>query len=247
MQVVQLISPTPAPGAVPSTRQIIGRPSKALGRPKKCALADRTRPTSRQIPQEGQNGHCAQPLSPSLEADLVSAIPSLRAFAISLARKPDCADDLVQETLARACQNIRQFTKGTNIVAWLVTILRNEFYSEHRRRCRELENADSIYARTLVVPAQQLSHLECRALYNAVAKLPNEMSEPLLLVTVGGLSYAEAAQACSCKLGTVKSRVNRARARLAAMLDVDAFSDFGADPLSRCVATRAEECRQHVR
>jgi RNA polymerase sigma-70 factor (ECF subfamily) len=174
---------------------------------------------------------------------MLSAIPRLRAFAMSLVRNPDRADDLVQETLVRACQNIRQFTKGTNMVAWLITILRNECYSERRRRCRELEDADGMYARTLVAPAQQLSHPECRALCDALAKLPHEMREPLLLVTTGGLSYSEAAQACGCELGTVKSRVNRGRARLASMLALETPADFAADPLSCSVAAHVEQCR----
>jgi RNA polymerase sigma-70 factor, ECF subfamily len=130
-------------------------------------------------------------LKPSFKVDLVSAIPRLRTFAISLVRKPDRADDLVQETLVRAWQNRRHFTEGTNMVAWLTTILRNQFYSEQRRRCRELEDPDRMYAQTLVVSAEQLSHPECRALYDALLKLPNEMRETIFLVTVGGLSYAE--------------------------------------------------------
>ena len=243
-QAVQLISQTSMSGAVAPAPRTMVRPPRADGRGAKRAFGmDRFRLPSRQPPQKAQPGRWAEALEPALEADIVAAIPRLRAFAISLARTADRADDLVQETLVRACQNIRQFTKGTNLQAWLITILRNEFYSEQRKRRREVEDADGSYAETLIAPAEQLSHPECRALHDALDKLPEEMREPLLLVTLGGYSYAEAAEACECELGTVKSRVNRARTRLAAMLALESPADFVADPLSQCVAVRVEQGR----
>lgn len=244
LQAAQLISSTPMPGAGAPAPRTVARPPRADGRGAKRAFnADRMRLPARQAPQKAHGSRWAEALEPALETAMVAAIPRLRAYALSLARTHDRADDLVQETLARACRHIRQFTKGTNMVAWLITILRNEFYSEQRRRRREVEDADGIYAETLVAPAEQLSHPECRALQDALAKLPNEMREPLMLVTIGGFSYAEAAQACACELGTIKSRVNRARARLAAMLSVETPADFVADPISHCVAVRVEQGR----
>lgn len=177
MQVVQLIQPAPA--AVPPARPAIVPRTRA--RPTELALFDRTRPLSRRIQDKGQKGRRAEAREASLEADLVSAIPRLRAFAMSLVHKSDRADDLVQQTLMRALQNIRQFTRGTNMVAWLITILRNEFYSEQIRRYREIEDADGTYAQTLVAPAEQLSRPDCWALSDALDRLPREMSEPLLL------------------------------------------------------------------
>jgi RNA polymerase sigma-70 factor (ECF subfamily) len=243
-QAAQLISQTSLPGAGAATARITVRPPRADGRGAKRAFGpDRIRLPARQPPQKTQSGQWGEGLEPALETAMVAAMPRLRAFALSLARTHDRADDLVQETLARACQNIRQFTKGTNMVAWLVTILRNEFYSEQRRRRREVEDADGAYAETLVAPAEQLSHPECRALHAALARLPDEMRQPLMLVTISGLSYAEAADACACELGTIKSRINRARTRLAAMLAVETPADFVADPVSQCVAVRVEQGR----
>ena len=244
MQAEELTAQTPTLGAVPVARQIVVWPPSAGGRgAKRPSGADRIHLPSRQLPQKGQNGRRGGVLKPSFKEDLVSAIPRLRAFAISLVRQPDRADDLVQETLVRAWQNRRHFTEGTNMVAWLITLLRNQFYSEQRRRCRELEDPDGMYAQTLVVPAEQLSRPDCRALHDALLKLPSEMRESILLVTVSGLSYAEAAKVCGCELGTIKSRLNRARSRLAALLVIETPADFVADPLSWCVVARLEQGR----
>ena len=92
---------------------------------------------------------------PSVRAAMLAAIPRLRAFAISLCRSPERADDLVQETLLRACANVAEFEPGTKIEAWLITILRNQYYSDWRKRRREVEDVDGIYAESLVAhPAQ---------------------------------------------------------------------------------------------
>ena len=235
MQAVGSTAQTPSSGAAPAARQAVVWPRTASGHGAK-------RPSDAvRIELQGQNGLGGEALKTSFKEDLVSAIPRLRAFAISLVREPSRADDLVQETLVRAWQNWHHFTEGTNMVAWLTTILRNQFYSEQRRRRREVEDPDGIYAQTLVVPAEQLSHPECRALYDALLKLPNEMRESILLVTVAGLSYAEAAKVCGCELGTIKSRINRARLRLAALLAIETPADFVSDPLSQCVAARVEQ------
>src|SRR5438045_8243771 len=94
-------------------------------------------------------------LTPSLKEAMLAAVPSLRAFAISLSRNVDRADDLVQETLLRAIDNIDSFEPGTNMSACLLTILRNLFRSEHRKRRREVEDPDGTYAKTLISPAEQ--------------------------------------------------------------------------------------------
>ena len=104
--------------------------------------------------------------------DLRSKIPHLRAFAISLARNPDRADDLVQQTLLRAYSNIQLFDPDSNMSAWLVTILRNEFYSEQRRRRREIPDSDGAYAGTLVIQAGQVTQAECQEFYEALGAVP---------------------------------------------------------------------------
>src|SRR4051812_45449296 len=96
-------------------------------------------------------------LEPSVRETMLSAIPSLRAFAISLSGNVDRADDLVQETLVRAMANIDSFEPGTNMSAWLFTILRNLFRSEHRKRRREVEDVDGSYVASLKSPSEQHS------------------------------------------------------------------------------------------
>jgi RNA polymerase sigma-70 factor, ECF subfamily len=164
---------------------------------------------------------------------MLRATPNLRAFAISLTSNVDRADDLVQETLMRAIANIDRFQPGTNMQAWLFTILRNLFHSEYRKRRREVEDADGKYAATLAVQPHQGAHLDFEDLQNALARLPHDQREALLLVGASGFSYEEAAQICGCAVGTIKSRVNRARSRLASLLAVDDVEDLGPDRMTR--------------
>ncbi len=153
-------------------------------------------------------------LDPAIRDQVLSTVPSLRAFAISLCGNVDRADDLVQETLLRALAHIDSFQPGTNMPAWLFTILRNLFRSEYRKRRREVEDA------------------EVRA---ALAKLPSDQREALILVGASGFSYDDAAAICGCAVGTIKSRVNRARTRLADLLAIDSVDDFGPDRATRAV------------
>jgi RNA polymerase sigma factor, sigma-70 family len=162
--------------------------------------------------------------------DLLKAIPSLRAFAMSLTGNPDRADDLVQEALIRAWANLGSFTEGTNMVAWLYTILRNAFYSEYRKRSREVEDVDGRAAAAQAMPPSQLDHMNMCDFRAALMTLPADQREALVLVGAAGMSYEEAAEICGCALGTIKSRINRARTRLAQILAVETGSDFSADP-----------------
>jgi RNA polymerase sigma-70 factor, ECF subfamily len=173
-------------------------------------------------------------LDPSVRDAVLAAVPSLRAFAISLCGNVDRADDLVQETLLRALANIDSFEPGSNMPAWLFTILRNLFRSEYRKRRREVEDADGTYAQGLKSQPEQSGHVEFQEFRAALAKLPPDQREALILVGASGFSYEEAAEICGCAVGTIKSRVNRARARLADMLSIESMEDFGPD-----VATRA--------
>jgi RNA polymerase sigma-70 factor, ECF subfamily len=152
--------------------------------------------------------------------DLLGTIPSLRAFARSLGASPDRADDLVQETLIKAWANQKSFVQGTNLKTWLFTILRNTAYSDYRKRWREVEDGDGSYAAGLVTQPNQIAHLDMADFKTALVSVPEEQREALILVGACGFSYDEAAQICGCAVGTIKSRVNRARKSLADTLGV---------------------------
>jgi RNA polymerase sigma-70 factor (ECF subfamily) len=175
----------------------------------------------------------------SVKETMLATVPSLRAFAISLCGNVDRADDLVQETIMRAWANITSFEPGTNMQAWLFTILRNLFRSEYRKRRREVEDANGSYADTLKVQPEQLSHLAFGELHSALDQLPDDQREALILVGASGYSYEETANICGCAVGTIKSRVNRARNHLARLLSIDSSDDFGADRITRAVLTVA--------
>jgi RNA polymerase sigma-70 factor (ECF subfamily) len=153
---------------------------------------------------------------------LVAALPGLRAFACSLALNSTQADDLVQETVLKAWANQHRFQAGSNFMAWLCTILRNQFYTECRKRKREVEDADGAQAAQLTAPTAQEHSSDLRTMWTHIAKLPSLQREALLLVGAQGLSYEAAAEVMGCQTGTVKSRVSRARAFLAGSLDVPA-------------------------
>lgn len=152
------------------------------------------------------------------KADLLAAIPKLRAFAVSLSGRSDRADDLVQETLVKAWANLSSFQQGTNMMAWLYTILRNEFYTEFRKRRHDVPDTDGKFAAGLTSHATQDSHMEFQDFRTALELLADDQREALILVGASGLSYEDAAQVCACAVGTMKSRVHRARARLAELL-----------------------------
>ena len=175
------------------------------------------------------------PLTDALRDDILASVPSLRAFAISLSGNADRADDLVQETLLRALANIDSFQPGSNLPAWLFTILRNLFRSDYRKRRREVEDAEGNYAKTLKTQPSQSAHLEFEEFRTALDKLPQDQREALILVGASGFSYEDAAAICGCAVGTIKSRVNRARSKLAALLYVDGAEDFGPDETVRAV------------
>ena len=159
----------------------------------------------------GRNEH-------SVRDVMLDAIPDLRAFAISLSGKVDRADDLVQETLLRAMANISSFQSGTNMSAWLTTILRNLFRSEYRKRRYEVQDTDGLHFDSLIVPPEQHSRLEFDEFRGALARLPPDQREALLLVGACGFSYEEAAAICETPVGTIKSCVNRARTHLSKLL-----------------------------
>jgi RNA polymerase sigma-70 factor (ECF subfamily) len=177
---------------------------------------------------------------PAVRDEIIAAIPSLRAFAISLCGRVDMADDLVQETLYRALAHSDSFQPGTNMAAWLFTILRNLFRSDYRKRRREVEDRDGKYAESLKSHPEQEGKIEFQELRTALKKLPSDQREALILVGASGFSYEEAAQICNCAVGTIKSRVNRARTRLAELLSVEDAAEFGPDHTTRAVLTAGE-------
>lgn len=147
-------------------------------------------------------------------------LPALRAFAWSLCRNAADADDLVQETLTKAWTYRDRFEHGTNLRAWLFTILRNSWYSATAKRRREVADEDGKLAARLVCEGNQQASCDLADLRLALDRLPPEHREAIVLVGAAGLSYEEAADIAGCALGTIKSRVNRARNRLAVALDM---------------------------
>lgn len=145
-------------------------------------------------------------------------LPSLRAFAFSLSRNAADSDDLVQETLTKAWANRRRFEPGSNLRAWLFTILRNSWYTGAAKRRREVADEEGRYAASLTVEPSQEWTAELTSLRSALNALPPEHREAIVMVGAAGLSYQEAADISGCAVGTIKSRVNRARHRLALLL-----------------------------
>lgn len=160
--------------------------------------------------------------------DVVRMIPALRAFGWSLCHNGSDADDLVQDTLIKAWTNREKFEPGTNLRAWLFTILRNTYYTQVIRRRREVRDELGEYAGVLKTPPTQDWSVAMHAMQDALKHLPVEHREALILVGAAGLSYEEAAEICGCAVGTVKSRVNRARAKLLKIMDADDASDVMA-------------------
>lgn len=150
---------------------------------------------------------------------LVAVLPHLRAFARGLCGRADLADDLVQETAIRAWGARDRFEPGTNLRAWTFTILRNHYLSELRRTKRLADVGEGVIETMLIADARQEDVLHLSDMEDALRKLPPERREAVLLVGAGGFTYEEAAEICGCAIGTVKSRVARARAELVRLLD----------------------------
>lgn len=172
------------------------------------------------------------PQPESFKTDLLAAIPSLRAFGVSLTQNADRADDLVQETLVKAWGKQDSFEPGTNLKAWLFTILRNEFYSQMRKRGREIQDTDGMMTQKMAVHPGQPGVLDLADFKQALATLPPDQREAIILIGASGFSYEEAAAICECAVGTIKSRVSRARTRLQQILAVSGEADFGPDAIS---------------
>lgn len=155
----------------------------------------------------------------TFKKELVAAIPHLRAFARSLCNDPTQADDLAQEALAKAWKARDSFEPGTSIKAWTFMILRNQFYSEKRRSWRTAPLDMEMAENTLLANDNPTVPMELLELRSALGKLPDDQREALILVGAGGMAYEEAAQVCQCAVGTIKSRVSRARRALETLLN----------------------------
>ena len=164
-----------------------------------------------------------------LKDALLPMIPNLRAFAFSLCANRDRADDLVQETLLKAWTHMDSFQEGTNLLAWLFTILRNTYLSEMRKRRREVQDSDGKKAERLSVAPAQQGRVDVEDMRKALGLLPPDQREALVLVGAVGMSYEEAAEIARCAVGTIKSRVNRARVKLGSLLGVEGSDAFGPD------------------
>jgi len=159
--------------------------------------------------------------------EIVGHLSAMRAFALSLTRNSATADDLVQDSIVKAWSNFDKFEPGTNLRAWLFTILRNTYYSMHRKRRREVEDPEGTLAGNLSEKPHHDGRLALHDFRIAFEKLSDEQREALTLVGAEGFSYEEAAATCGCAVGTIKSRVNRARVRLAELMHLDDMDDLG--------------------
>lgn len=176
-----------------------------------------------------------QALTPVIEQEILTFEPNLRAFAMSISGSADKADDLVQETMLRAITKIDTFQPGTNLGAWLTTILRNCFLSDIRKHRNEVEDADGYYSQALRFAPEQEGLLEFKEFRAALGEIPFDQREALLLVGAAGLSYEDTAMICRTTTGTIKSRINRARSRLAGLLSIESANEIGADTQTRAV------------
>jgi RNA polymerase sigma-70 factor, ECF subfamily len=151
----------------------------------------------------------------NLRDDLVNCIPNLRAFALSLTQSAQLSGDLVQDTLVKALSNLDKFQPGTNLRAWLFTILRNSFYNGIRyRKYHQTTALDEVDPAYLELRATQEKYVEFQDVLKSMGRLAPEQREAIVLIAAEGLSYEEAAAVCNCPVGTVKSRLSRARQRL---------------------------------
>ena len=155
----------------------------------------------------------------AFRTQLLEHVPQLRAFARGLAGSRDRADDLVQDTVARALGAAHRYQPGTNMRAWLFTILRNCHFSERRKARHDGGSIDDLPERLQTTRGDQIVSLELKEVRALLQSLPVQYREALILVSAAGMSYDEAAAVCKCAVGTIKSRINRARIELTRLVD----------------------------
>lgn len=182
-------------------------------------MSETPNPSARRTPEERE----------AFKRELTEVVPHLRAFARGLCGRPDMADDLVQETLLKAWAAQDRFEPGTSMRAWTFVILRNAYLTDMRRNRFRGEYDETVAERILTAPAGQEQPIHLSDIHRALLTLPPERREALLLVGAGGFSYEEAAQICGCAVGTIKSRVGRARAALAVMIEDGSIPERSID------------------
>lgn len=171
----------------------------------------------------------------AFQTSLLALVPNLQRFARSLLRSQGGADDLLQNTLLRAWRSRASFAPGTNLEAWLFTIMRNQFYNEHRKRGREVQDEDGAQAERMVSLPEQGGHLDLSDVQAALDRLAPAMRQALVAVAIENLTYEETAALMRCRIGTVKSRVWRARTQLAEMLGYTG-GEVGSDDIMLAAA-----------
>jgi RNA polymerase sigma-70 factor (ECF subfamily) len=176
----------------------------------------------------GKNAAADPATEAAFKRELISLIPHLRAFARTLAGDPTSADDLAQDAMMKAWDARASYQMGTNMKAWTFMILRNQFYSEKRRSWRQTQLDQEAAERTLVAVDDPEAPVALDELRLGLSMLPPEQREALILVGAGGFAYEEAADICGCAVGTVKSRVSRARRALQAILEDGAYQRDGS-------------------
>src|SRR5436190_4042858 len=178
----------------------------------------------------------------AFKRELVQLIPHLRAFARTLCGDPAAADDLAQDAMMKAWDARASYQMGTNMKAWTFMILRNQFYSEKRRSWRQTQLDQEAAERTLIAADDPESPVALDELRLSIGMLPAEQREALILVGAGGFAYEEAAEICGCAVGTVKSRVSRARKALQGILEAGAYDRDGqpAGEAMRSILSDAE-------
>jgi RNA polymerase sigma-70 factor (ECF subfamily) len=164
----------------------------------------------------------------AFRSGLLEATSYLFRFAMSLTRDRTAAGDLVQDTMLRAWRSRCSFQAGTNLNAWLSTIMRNRFYTVRRKHTQEVADIDGDYAARLTSLPEQGGHLDLQDVQAALGRLSPPLREALMLVTLENVSYENAARIMNCQVGTVKSRVWRARRELASILGYTG-GEIGAD------------------
>ena len=166
--------------------------------------------------------------------------PELALVGLRILGRAHEADDLVQDTIMKAWAKQDSFELGTNIKAWLFTILRNEFYSQMRKRGREIQDSDGAFTERMAVHPAQYGSMDLQDFRKALDALPSDQREAVILIGASGFSYEEAAEICSCAIGTMKSRVSRARTRLQELLQVTGEADYGPDAVSAQVTSSTQ-------
>jgi RNA polymerase sigma-70 factor, ECF subfamily len=174
----------------------------------------------------------------SVREAMLTAIPDLRAFAVSLCGSYERGDDLVQETLLRALPDIHLFSPGNNMMAWLFTILRNHFFSDYRKRRHETEYKKQLFISSHGLAPEQYGELEYDAFRSALMQLPAQQREALILIAASGISQEEAAEICGCAVRTIRSRVHRARRTLEQLMLLSKANELRSDGNSLPIAAR---------